>query len=31
VKTMMDNVAYDRSGGRNHLRFSKVYAPGSAS
>lgn len=31
VKTLMDSVAYDRSAGRNLLRFSKVYAPGSAS
>ena len=31
VKTLMDSVAYDRSAGRNLLRFSKVYRPGSAS
>lgn len=31
VKTLMDSVDYDRSGGRNHLRFSKTYSPTSAS
>jgi serine/threonine-protein kinase RsbW len=31
VKTLMDNVAYDRAAGRNLLRFSKVYSPGPAS
>lgn len=31
VKQLMDSVAYDRSSGRNHLRFSKTYAPASAS
>lgn len=31
VKQLMDSVAYDRSSGRNHLRFSKTYSPPSAS
>lgn len=26
VKTLMDSVAYERSGGRNRLRFSKAWA-----
>lgn len=31
VKQLMDSVAYDRSSGRNHLRFSKTYPSASAS
>ena len=31
VKTLMDSVTYERSAGRNHLRFSKAYSPRSAS
>ena len=31
VKTLMDSVDYDRSAGRNHLRFSKAYTPAPAS
>ncbi len=31
VKTLMDTVAYERSNGRNHLQFSRVYSPRSPS
>lgn len=31
VRTLMDTVAYEHSAGRNHLRFSRTYSPGSAS
>jgi serine/threonine-protein kinase RsbW len=31
VRTLMDSVDYDRSSGRNHLRFSKAFSPASAS
>jgi serine/threonine-protein kinase RsbW len=31
VKTLMDTVDYQHSGGRNHLRFSRVYSGPSAS
>ena len=31
VRTLMDSVDYDRSSGRNQLRFSKAFSPASAS
>ena len=31
VRTMMDSVDYERRAGRNHLRFSRAYSPGSTS
>jgi serine/threonine-protein kinase RsbW len=31
VKTLMDSVDYERSSGRNHLRFSKTFSAASAS